>query len=105
LARNILPAIGALLLVGTLCVPAEAARYAVTIRNMGFGAAPAHLKTGDVLQWTNDDMFQHTATADGFFDLDLAPGKGGEITLKKPGTLNVYCRYHPNMKMKLTVAP
>ena len=61
------------------------------------------LKTGDTIQWKNGDIFRHTATAAGLFDLDLAPGAEGEVTLKKSGVLTVICRYHPNMRLRLSV--
>lgn len=96
--------IGALLLAGFLPHPAEAARHVIEIRNMAFGAAPAHLKVGDTIHWENKDIFQHSATArQGSFDLDLPPGKSGDVTLKKSGVLTVFCRYHPNMTVRLTV--
>ena len=94
---------GALLLVWATPHPAEAARYVVEIKNMAFGPAPRHLKVGDTILWRNADMFRHTATAKPGFDLDLAPGAQGKVTLKNPGTLTVICRYHPNMTMRLTV--
>ena len=95
--------IGALLLVGIAPHPAEAARYAIEIRDMSFGLAPQHLKVGDVIVWKNSDMFRHTATEPGIFDLDLAPGAQGEVMLKKSGALKIICRYHPNMTMRLAV--
>lgn len=95
--------IGALLLVGIAPHPAEAARYVIEIKDMAFGPAPRHLKVGDTIVWRNNDMFRHTATAKPGFDLNLAPGAEGEVTLQKSGVLNVICRYHPNMTMRLAV--
>ena len=96
--------IGALFLVWATPHPAEAARYVIEIKDMAFGPVPRHLKVGDTIAWKNNDMFRHTATAKpGIFDLDLAPGAQGEVTLTKPGVLNVICRYHPNMTMRLAV--
>ena len=94
---------GALLLVWATPHPAEAARYVIEIRNMAFGPVPQHLKVGDTILWRNNDMFRHTATAKPSFDLDLAPGAQGEVPLKNPGVLNVICRYHPNMTVRLAV--
>jgi plastocyanin len=102
---NVRQILGALLLAVALPVHAEAARTVVEINNMAFGPAPAHLTVGDIIEWKNNDMFRHTATArTGTFDLDLQPGARAEVTLKKPGILNIYCRYHPTMTMRLTVA-
>ncbi|HXS06974.1 MAG TPA: hypothetical protein VN723_09300 [Rhizomicrobium sp.] len=96
--------IGALLLASLLAHPAQAARYVIEIRDMAFAAPPERLKVGDTIHWENKDIFQHTATArSGSFDLDLPPGKGGDVILKKPGELTVFCRYHPNMTFRLLV--
>jgi len=95
--------VGALLLVWANPHPAEAARYVIEINNMAFGPAPQHLKVGDIITWRNSDMFRHTATAQPGFDLDLAPGAQGEVTLKNAGVLKVICRYHPNMTVRLAV--
>ncbi len=97
--------LGALLLAVALPANAEAARTVVEIKNMAYGPAPAHLSVGDTIEWKNSDMFRHTATArTGAFDFDLPPGAHAEVTLKKAGILNIYCRYHPTMTMRLTIA-
>ena len=83
---------------------ANAAQYVVAMSNMKFGPPPPHLKVGDTIVWRNGDMFRHTATAKGTFDVDLTPGKSGAVTLKAPGTLDVTCRFHPTMKLRLAVA-
>ena len=50
--------------------------------------------------------FAHTATArNGDWDVMLPPKKSGTLVLKKAGTFEYYCRFHPNMKATLTVAP
>lgn len=94
---------GALLLVWADPHPAEAARHVIEIKDMAFGPAPRRLKVGDTILWRNGDIFRHTATAKPGFDLDLAPGSEGEVTLRKSGVLNVICRYHPSMTMRLAV--
>lgn len=100
--RNLLLAVP---LLAGLCVPAEATRYVITIQGMAFGKAPALLRVGDTIVWRNMDILRHSATArSGAFDLDLAPGKEGEVTMKQTGPVDVFCRYHPTMKVKLMVA-
>ena len=77
----------------------------VELRNMSFGPAPSDLKAGDAIHWRNADIFEHTATArDGSFDVDLKPGGEGRTVLSKAGTVEVYCRFHPGMKLTLKVA-
>lgn len=87
--------------------PAAAAprTHVVVIDKMKFGAIPAGLRAGDRIVWINRDMFKHTATAkDGSFDVDLPPGAKGSALLKKPGALQVICRYHPGMRATLRIA-
>lgn len=94
-----------MVLLATLSLPAEGARYTITIQNMGFGKGPTGLRVGDTIIWQNKDFLRHTATArSGAFDLDLLPGKQGQVTLKYAGEVDVFCRYHPNMTLKLMVA-
>ena len=101
-ARHIL---GALLLAMALPVDAEAAHHVIEIKNMAFGPAPTKLTVGDTIEWKNNDVFRHTATErTGMFDLDIPAGGHAEAILKKPGTLSIYCRYHPTMTVRLSVA-
>ena len=95
----------AVTLLAGISIPAEAARYVVIIQDMAFGNAPTSLQVGDTIVWQNKGILRHSATArGGSFDLDLAPGSHGEVTLKRAGQVQVFCRYHPTMKLTLTVA-
>ena len=70
--------------------------------------APAEVsaKVGDTIEWNNMDVLLHSATArNGDFDVNLPPKKTGSVVLKKAGTVDYYCRYHPNMKATINVAP
>ena len=72
---------------------------------MAFGPAPSDLKVGDAIHWQTSDIFEHTATArDGSFDVDMKAGADGRTTLTKAGTVEVYCRFHPGMKLSFNVA-
>lgn len=85
-----------------LATNASAASHVVEMKDMAFGAAPAHLVAGDVVVFKNDDIFRHTATAqNGSFDLTIEPGHEARTTIKNAGTIEVYCRLHPTMKMQL----
>jgi plastocyanin len=95
----------ALAAAGSGCARRAPTRVTIVIAGMAFGAAPAGLRVGDSIEWVNRDIFQHTATArDGSFDLVLAPDASGRVVLKKPGRLEVYCRYHPGMTLAFDVA-
>jgi plastocyanin len=78
--------------------------HIVRLSKMAFGPMPARARVGDVVEWVNADIFQHTATArNGAFDLDLKPGARGRTVLRKSGVIDVYCRYHPGMTGRLSV--
>jgi plastocyanin len=75
----------------------------IDMNDMAFGAAPANLQVGETLRFENNDVFEHTATAPGAFDLDLKPGESGGVVLQGEGPLDIACRYHPTMKLHLQV--
>jgi plastocyanin len=93
------------LVVGT-STPAQAATIQIVMENLEISPAEATVKVGDTIEWVNKDVFAHTATAkDGDWDVTLPPKKSGTLVLKKAGSIDYYCRFHPNMKAKLTVGP
>jgi plastocyanin len=88
------------------CVPARAAAIQITMENLEISPAVVSAKVGDTIEWINKDVLMHSATArNGDFDVNLPPKKTGSVVLKKAGTVDYYCRYHPNMKATITVAP
>ena len=96
----------AALLLGTVGVPAHAATIQITIDNMVFAPAEVSAKVGDTIEWINKDELAHTATArNGDFDVTTPPKKTVTSVLKKAGSVEYYCRFHPNMKAVLTIAP
>jgi plastocyanin len=87
-------------------VPAQAGTIQISMENLEIAPAEVSAKVGDTIEWTNKDVLAHTATArNGDFDVMLAPKKTGSFVLKKAGTVEYYCRFHPNMKAALNVAP
>lgn len=96
----------AALLLAAACVPARAATVQITMENLEIAPAVVSAKVGDTVEWINKDFVVHTATArNGDFDVNLPPKKTGSVVVKKAGTVDYYCRYHPNMKATLNVAP
>ena len=96
----------ALALLSGATVPAQAATIQIVMDNLVVSPAEATAKVGDTIEWINKDIFAHTATArNGDFDVAMPPKKTVTSVLKKAGTVEFYCRYHPNMKAVLTVAP
>ncbi len=95
-----------LLALGAIAVPAHAATLQIVMENLVISPAEVSARAGDTIEWINKDVFAHTATArNGDFDLTIAPNKTVTSILKKAGTVEYYCRFHPNMKAVLTVVP
>ena len=102
--RWILPLVAGLAV--ATCVSAHAATIQIEMENLVFSPAQGSAKVGDTIEWVNKDIFAHTATArNGDWDVTLPLKKTVSSVLKKAGTVEYYCRFHPNMKATLVVAP
>jgi plastocyanin len=89
-----------------MSIPAHAATIQITMENLVISPAEVSAKVGDTIEWINKDVLVHTATArNGDWDISLPPKKSGSLVLKKAGTVDYYCRFHPNMKATLAVEP
>ena len=96
----------AALLFGTMAAPAHAETIQITMTNLVVAPSEVSAKVGDTIEWINNDVLAHTATArNGDFDVMMPPKKTVTSVLKKPGKIEYYCRFHPNMKAVLTIAP
>ncbi|WFU39216.1 cupredoxin domain-containing protein [Bradyrhizobium sp. CB82] len=90
----------------SMLVPARAATVQISMENLEISPADVSAKIGDTIEWVNKDVVAHTATArNGDFDVNLPAKKSATFVLKKPGTVEYYCRYHPNMKATLKIEP
>ena len=95
----------AALMVGA-SISAHAATIQISMENLEISPAEASAKVGDTIEWINKDIFAHTTTArNGDWDVTIAPKKTVTSVLKKAGAIDYYCRFHPNMKATLTIAP
>jgi plastocyanin len=89
-----------------MSVSADAATVQITMENLVISPAEASVKVGDTIEWVNKDVFAHTATArNGDWDVMMPPKKTVTSVLNKAGTVEYYCRFHPNMKATLVIAP
>jgi plastocyanin len=102
--RWVFPIVAALTL--AMPVSAGAATVQITMENLVISPAQASAKVGDNIEWINKDIFAHTATVrNGDWDVTMPPKKTVTSALKKAGTVEYYCRFHPNMKATLVIAP
>lgn len=104
--RTALFAAAAWALLSIPCPAAAAPRtHTVVVDKMKFGPLPQEVRKGDVIVWDNRDMFRHSATAKGKFDVDLPAGKKVRMRVAVAGAFPILCKYHPGMKAMLKVKP
>ena len=98
-------ALGMLLAAGWLLAgPAAAATHTVVIEGMQFVPATVTVQRGDTIVWQNKDVVPHTATAQGRFDSgNIAVGRSWSHAMKKAGSYDYVCTFHPGMKAKVVV--
>ncbi|KRA33611.1 plasmid stabilization protein [Rhodanobacter sp. Root627] len=77
--------------------------HVIVVDTMQYGPMPTGVRAGDIIEWVNRGILEHTATArDGRFDIDLKPG--ATVRMKATaGTVEVYCKFHPTMVATLVV--
>ncbi len=72
-----------------------------------FGVADIHLKHGDTVTFTNDDVFNHQvfvkSPAFSFESAEQAPGEAINVKFPTAGTFDVQCGIHPRMHLAVTV--
>jgi|SRR5690242_13694100 plastocyanin len=91
---------------GLLSGSARAETIQVTIDKLVFTPAEVNAKVGDTIEWVNKDALVHTATAtNGDWNVSIAPKQSGRAVMRKPGVADYFCKFHPNMKGRVLVAP
>jgi plastocyanin len=97
----------ALLTTGWLVSPALAGEtIRVGVDKLKFEPSQVSAHVGNTTEWASSDFVVQTATARNK-DWDVTiPAKGvGCITLQHPGDVDYFCRFHPNMTGRISVAP
>lgn len=98
--------LAAFVALGLLSVRAQAETIQVTIDKLVFAPTEVNAKVGDTVEWVNKDALAHTATAtNGDWNVVTGPKQSGQVVLKKAGAVDYFCKYHPNMKGRVIVAP
>jgi plastocyanin len=97
-----------MLVVGVFAADAgtPAARtHTITMTQMRFQPASLTVHEGDIVEWVNDDLVPHTATARrGAFDSGaIAAGGRWRWTVRGDGTVTYVCTLHPTMSARLRV--
>ena len=98
------PTLGALLL-ALAAGSARAEVIEIKAEKLVFAPAQVSAHVGDTIVWMNADFVAHTATArNGAWAVMLPPNAKKQLVLKSAGTLDYYCKLHPNMIGKIIVA-
>ena len=96
--------LGALILVVTTGV-ARADIIHVKMEKLGFVPTDITAHVGDTIEWVNSDFVAHTATArDGSWDVLIPVNAKKTVVLKTEGTVEYYCKFHPNMTGRILVS-
>ena len=96
--------LGALILVVMASV-ARADTIQVKMEKLGFVPAEVTAHVGDTIEWVNSDFVAHTATArDGSWDVLIPVNAKKTVVLKTEGTVDYYCKFHPNMTGRILVS-
>jgi len=96
----------AVVLMGMSAASAHAETIQIVMDKLIYIPAETSAKVGDTIEWINKDILVHTATAtNGDWNVTIAPNKTERLILKKAGTIEYFCRFHPNMKGRIGVVP
>lgn len=91
-----------------MCATAFAAEHVVAQKGKAFSVKKISVKVGDSVKFVNEDPFSHNvfSLSDAkSFDLgSYGQGASKSIVFDKPGTVEVECAVHPDMKLVIEVA-
>jgi len=77
----------------------------VKIEKLAFSPQQISGHVGDTVEFVNADFVAHTATArNGAWDVMIAPNKTASVVLKAAGDVDYYCKLHPNMTGRISIA-
>ncbi|HEY5798940.1 MAG TPA: plastocyanin/azurin family copper-binding protein [Burkholderiaceae bacterium] len=86
---------------------ASAGEFVVAQKDKKFSQSTLTVKVGDVVSFKNEDPFAHNVFSLSdikTFDLGSYPkGQSKSVTFDKPGTVEIECAIHPDMKIVVEV--
>ena len=96
--------LGAVILLVTTGV-ARADTIQVKMEKLVFVPPEITAQVGDTIEWINSDFVAHTATArNGSWDVLIPVNAKKTVVLKTEGTIEYYCKFHPNMTGRIVVS-
>ena len=72
----------------------------IAIESFAFSPARVTVKVGDRIEWTNNDVVPHTATAaDKSWDTgEMTNGESRVVVITAAERIEYFCTFHPQMK-------
>src|SRR3954471_22127478 len=102
--RRVAAAISVATAFGVAAATARAETIRIEVKSLAFLPAQVTAHVGDTIEWANADFIAHTATAKNRdWDVQLPANSKKTLVLKKAGSIEYFCRFHPNMTGTLTV--
>ena len=90
-----------------ITLPVFAKDFEVTQKDKKFSMQKLTVSVGDTVSFKNEDPFSHnifSLSDTKTFDLGSYPqGQSKKVTFDKPGTVEVECAIHPDMKLTIEV--
>lgn len=91
----------------TIVLPIHAKDFEVSQKDKKFSQKTLAIKVGDSINFKNEDPFAHnifSLSDTKTFDLGSYPqGQSKNVVFDKPGTVEVECAIHPDMKLNVEV--
>ena len=80
-------------------------KHTVVIKKFKFIPDRINVRVGDTIEWINQDIVPHTATADtGGWDTEkLKKGESNSVEVTAEMTGSYFCKFHPKMKGKVII--
>lgn len=95
--------VGAAFLATTNQTLSQSRMVRIMIEDLAFKPAQIQVKAGDVIEWVNNDPFDHTATVKGGWEVIIPAGESATKTITASDNVDYYCRFHPNMTGRIVV--
>lgn len=90
-----------------IVLPIHAKDFEVSQKDKKFSQKTLTLKVGDSINFKNEDSFAHnifSLSDTKTFDLGSYPqGQSKNVVFDKPGTVEVECAIHPDMKLNVEI--
>jgi plastocyanin len=98
------PAVFGAALLLLAAAPASAKVIQIEITKLAFVPEHVTAEVGDTIEWRNADFVDHTATETGeAWDVMIPKDGSGSLLIESPGTVEYFCRFHPNMRGSIEV--